>query len=76
MPDFFLTLYSFFRPQSSAISDLEFRLLAMEEERRQLTQNVQMDDKERVSSVAQLELRLKVLEEERQKLKEACVDTG
>merc|ERR1712168_1652521 len=28
------------RPQSSAISDLEFRLLAMEEERRQLSQDV------------------------------------
>ena len=66
----------FRRPQTAAISDLEFRLLAVEEERRQLTQNVQMDDKERLSSIAQLELRLKALEAERQKLKDATIDTG
>merc|ERR1719334_1713903 len=33
------------RPQSAAISDLEFRLLAMEEERRQLSQDISMDDR-------------------------------
>merc|ERR1739838_951024 len=64
------------RPQSSAISDLEFRLLAMEEERKQLIDNVNMDDKERLKSVSQLELRLAALEEERRKLREAHFDTG
>merc|ERR1739838_430901 len=64
------------RPQNSAISDLEFRLLAMEEERKQLIDNVNMDDKERLKSVSQLELRLAALEEERRKLREAHFDTG
>merc|ERR1712168_159185 len=64
------------RPQSSAISDLEFRLLAMEEERKLLVDNVNMDDKERLKSISQLELRLAALEEERRKLREAHFDTG
>merc|ERR1712002_812628 len=64
------------RPQSAAISDLEFRLLAMEEERRQLSQDVSMDDRERLKSIAQLELRLKALEAERAKLRDAHYDTG
>ena len=66
----------FFRPQSAAISDLEFRLLAMEEERRQLSQDVSMDDRERLKSISQLELRLKALEAERAKLRDAHYDTG
>ena len=64
------------RPQSAAISDLEFRLLAMEEERRQLTKDATLDDKERLKSISQLELRLAALEEERRKLREAHFDTG
>ena len=68
--------YCSHRPQSSAISDLEFRLLAMEEERKQLVDNVNMDDKERLKSISQLELRLAALEEERRKLREAHFDTG
>merc|ERR1711970_646566 len=64
------------RPQSSAISDLEFRLLAMEEERKLLVDNVNMDDKERLKSISQLELRLAALEDERRKLREAHFDTG
>ena len=68
--------FGFFRPQSAAISDLEFRLLAMEEERRQLSQDVSMDDRERLKSISQLELRLKALEAERAKLRDAHYDTG
>ena len=48
----------------------------MEEERRQLNQNVQMDDKERINAISQLELRLKALDAERAKLKDANIDTG
>ena len=48
----------------------------MEEERKQLVDNVNMDDKERLKSISQLELRLAALEEERRKLREAHFDTG
>ena len=72
----FFLFFGLFRPQSAAISDLEFRLLAMEEERRQLSQDVSMDDRERLKSISQLELRLKALEAERAKLRDAHYDTG
>ena len=48
----------------------------MEEERRQLSQDVSMDDRERLKSISQLELRLKALEAERAKLRDAHYDTG